>query len=181
MNIWSSLEFPAVKCFWNFPFHSIISVNFSKYFEILSFCILMIVFCRVSKQMRLSVSTVVINDPFRNSSWSFANIVIYTINFRTFTMRYNVILVLKIWSFIWKLVSAIFISFLFFHQMITLQKLWSVFYFIKKALFVLQIFKVLYFFPLLFHTFQIEKDKWKWNNMWCHEVTCINLQMQFLK
>ena len=30
---------------------------------------------------------------------------------------------------------------------------------------------------LSFHTFQIQKGKWKWNNLWCHELTCINLQM----
>ena len=34
-------------------------------------------------------------------------------------------------------------------------------------------------FSLLFHTFQIQKDKWKCNNL-CHELTCINLQIQFL-
>ena len=33
------------------------------------------------------------------------------------------------------------------------------------------------FFPLLFRTFQIQKDKWKWNNLLCHELTFINLQM----
>ena len=32
-------------------------------------------------------------------------------------------------------------------------------------------------FSLPFHTFQIQKDKWKWNNLWCHELACINLQM----
>ena len=32
-------------------------------------------------------------------------------------------------------------------------------------------------FPLLFHTFQMQKDKWKWNNFWCHELACINLQI----
>ena len=32
-------------------------------------------------------------------------------------------------------------------------------------------------FPLPFHTFQIQKNKWKWNNLWCHELACINLQV----
>ena len=41
-----------------------------------------------------------------------------------------------------------------------------------------QIFVIL---SLPFHTFQIQKDKWKWNNLWCHELACINLQMQFLE
>ena len=32
-------------------------------------------------------------------------------------------------------------------------------------------------FSLPFWTFQIQKEKWKCNNLWCHELTCINLQM----
>ena len=32
-------------------------------------------------------------------------------------------------------------------------------------------------FSIPFHTFQIQNDKWKWNNLWCHELACINLQM----
>ena len=42
----------------------------------------------------------------------------------------------------------------------------------------IQIFVIFY---LPFHTFQIQKDKWKWNNLWCHDLTCINLQMSFLE
>ena len=34
---------------------------------------------------------------------------------------------------------------------------------------------VIFFLP--FHAFQIRKDKWKWNNLWCHKLTCLNLQM----
>ena len=30
-------------------------------------------------------------------------------------------------------------------------------------------------FSFLFHTFQIQKDKWKWNNLCCHELVCVNL------
>ena len=29
-------------------------------------------------------------------------------------------------------------------------------------------------FSLPFHTFQIQKDVWNWNNLWCHELACIN-------
>ena len=29
-------------------------------------------------------------------------------------------------------------------------------------------------FSLHFHTFKIQKDKWKWNNL-CHELTSTNL------
>ena len=38
----------------------------------------------------------------------------------------------------------------------------------------IQIFVI---FSLPFHTFQIQKGKWKWNNLWCHNLVCINLQM----
>ena len=38
----------------------------------------------------------------------------------------------------------------------------------------IQIFVIFY---LPFQAFQIQKDKWKWDNLWCHELTCINLQM----
>ena len=37
----------------------------------------------------------------------------------------------------------------------------------------IQIFLI---FSLPFHTFQIQKDKWKLNNL-CHELPCINLQV----
>ena len=47
------------------------------------------------------------------------------------------------------------------------------FYFIWKALFVLEIFNFCNFFP--FHIFQIQKGKWKWNNLRCHKLACINL------
>ena len=32
-------------------------------------------------------------------------------------------------------------------------------------------------FSLPFNSFQIQKNKWKWNNLWCHELAKINLQM----
>ena len=38
----------------------------------------------------------------------------------------------------------------------------NVFYFIEKTFFVLEIFVI---FPLPVHTFQIQKNKWKWNNL----------------
>ena len=40
----------------------------------------------------------------------------------------------------------------------------NIFCFIQKALFVLEIFKFLKLFPFL-STFQIQKGKWKWNNL----------------
>ena len=72
-------------------------------------------------------------------------------------------------------------SFLLFHQMIHLF-LFTFFssatmkngFFHPKSSFGswnIQIF-VTFFLP--YHTFQIQKDKWKWNDFWCHELACIN-------
>ena len=33
----------------------------------------------------------------------------------------------------------------------------------------------------LFQSFQIQKGKWKWNNLWCHKLACINLQIKILE
>ena len=80
-----------------------------------------------------------------------------------------------------KLVSTIFYQIFIFSPNDSPSKtIKNVFYFIKKAPFVLEIFKFLYFFPFLC-PFQTRKDKRKWNNLCCHELACINLQMQFLK
>ena len=76
-----------------------------------------------------------------------------------------------------------FINFLFFHQMIALTKLWFFFDFFISSKKLFSFLRYLNFcvFSLPFQTFQIQKFKWKWNNLWCHELTCINLQMWFLK
>ena len=56
-----------------------------------------------------------------------------------------------------KLVSAIFYQiFIFSPTDSPLKTMKNVFYFIQH--------------------FQIQKDKWKWNNL-CHRLSCINLQM----
>ena len=61
-----------------------------------------------------------------------------------------------------KLVTTIFYQILIFSPNDSPSKtIKNVFYFIEKALFVLEISKFLF----LFHTFQIQKDKWKWNNL----------------
>ena len=83
----------------------------------------------------------------------------------------------KIPNVVLKLASAIFIKFLFFHQTITLQKLWKAFFISSKKLFSFSRYSKFYIFSLLFHTFQIEKEKWKWNNLWCHELASINFLM----
>ena len=61
-----------------------------------------------------------------------------------------------------KLVSTIFY---FFHQMKALQNLWKMFFISSKKLFLFMRFlRYLIFLSLTFHTFQINKDKRKWNN-----------------
>ena len=70
-----------------------------------------------------------------------------------------------------KLVPAIF---LFFHQMTVLQKLWKILFISSKKLFSFWTYSNICTFSLLFHTFQIQKDKWIWNNLWCHELACRN-------
>ena len=74
------------------------------------------------------------------------------------------------------LVSANFYQILFLHQMIALKKLWKMFFISSKKLFLLSRYLNFCVFSLPFHTFQIQKVKWKWNNL-CHELTWINLQM----
>ena len=64
-----------------------------------------------------------------------------------------------------KLVSAILCHILSFHQMIALQKLENfVYLFHLKSSFCsrdIQFFVIFF----TFHTSQIQKDKWKWNNL----------------
>ena len=52
----------------------------------------------------------------------------------------------------------------------------NIFHFIVKALFVLKYSNFCILF-LPFHTVQIQKGKWKGNNLSCHKLACINLQM----
>ena len=35
--------------------------------------------------------------------------------------------------------------------------------------------QIVVLFPLPFQTFQIQKGEEKWDNLWCHELACINL------
>ena len=63
-----------------------------------------------------------------------------------------------------------FIKFLFFHQMIILQKLWKKFFISPKKLFLFLRYSNFCIFYLPFHLFEIQKEKWKWNNLWCHGI-----------
>ena len=69
-----------------------------------------------------------------------------------------------VWFFFFKLDSGLFI---FPPNDSPSKNMKSAFYFIQKVLFIV-VFGV---FSFPFHTCQ--KDKWKWNNSWCHELACI--------
>ena len=71
-----------------------------------------------------------------------------------------------------------FIKFLFFHRMVAHQKLWKMFFISSKKLFLFSRYSNFCNFSLPFQTFQIQKGKRKRNNLWCHELVCINLQMK---
>ena len=58
-----------------------------------------------------------------------------------------------------------FIKFLFFHQMIALQNYEKCFLFNLKRSFCFQDIQIFVIFSFPFHIFQIQKDKWKWNNL----------------
>ena len=64
--------------------------------------------------------------------------------------------------------------FLFFNQLIAHQRQWKIILFQLKSPFCSQhIQNLVIFFP--FHTFQIQKDKWRWNKLCCHEMACTGL------
>ena len=51
----------------------------------------------------------------------------------------------------------------------------NVFLFHLKSSFCSQDIQLFVIFSLPFHTYQIQKDKWKWNNLWCHQLVYMNL------
>ena len=72
-------------------------------------------------------------------------------------------------------------NFYFFTKWQLFKSYEKCFFFHLKSSFFSQDIQIFVLFCLPFHTFLIQKGKWKWNNLWCHEMTCINLQMQFLE
>ena len=102
-----------------------------------------------------------------------------------YTIRYhlcNIIAFLRVqlsdslhkkWSFPLKLVSAIFIKFLFFHQMIALQKLWKMLFISSKKLFSFSRYSFFYFCSFLpvGHCFRASSKL----NLKAHDViNCLN-------
>ena len=77
-----------------------------------------------------------------------------------------------------KLVSAIFYQvFIFFIKWQTFKNYEKCFLFPLKSSFRSRDIQIFVTFSLTFHTFQIQKDKGKWNNLWCHNLGCIDLQI----
>ena len=75
-----------------------------------------------------------------------------------------------------KLVSAIFYQ-IFSENDSLLKTVKKCFLFHLKSSFRSRDIQIFVIFYLPFHTLQIQKDKWKWNNLDVMKLTCINLQM----
>ena len=76
-----------------------------------------------------------------------------------------------------KLVSGIFYQIFIFSPNYSPLKTEKCFLFHLKSSFRSWDIQIFVIFLLPFHTFRIQKGKWKLNNLWCHEMTYINLQM----
>ena len=70
------------------------------------------------------------------------------------------------------LCQLFFIIVWFFYQMVTLHKLWKMFFSFSRYSNFSKFFRSI-------HTFPIQWDKLRWNNLWCYKLVCINLQMYF--
>ena len=68
-------------------------------------------------------------------------------------------------------------NFYFFTKWQPFKNYEKCFLFNLKSSFCSRDIQIFVFFSLPLHTVQVQKDKWKWNNLWRHELTCINLQM----
>ena len=72
------------------------------------------------------------------------------------------------WLKIKACVCCFFIKFMFFCQKIVLKNYKNCFLFHRKSSFHSWYIQIFVISSLSFHTFQIQKDKWKWNNLWCY-------------
>ena len=68
-------------------------------------------------------------------------------------------------------------NFYFFIKWHALKNYEKYFLFHLKSSFHSPDIQIFVYFPLPFLTVQIQKGKWKWNNLWCHKLACINFQM----
>ena len=76
-----------------------------------------------------------------------------------------------------KLLPAIFCQiFIFSSNGSPLKTMENVLFHVKSS-FRSRDIQIFVIFSLPFNTFQIQKGKWKLNNLWCHKLACINLQV----
>ena len=88
------------------------------------------------------------------------------------------------WSGLWLLKACVcyFLSkFYIFIKWWTFKNYEKCFLFHLQSSFRSQEIQIFVIFSLPLHTFKIQKGKWKWNNLWCHKLTRINLQMLSLE
>ena len=92
-------------------------------------------------------------------------------------IKYGLIKVMKFTISFLKLVSVIFYQIFIFSPNVRPSKtMKNVFLFHRKSSFRFRDIQFFVIFSLLFHTFQIQKGEWKWNNL-CHKLSCIKLQI----
>ena len=104
--------------------------------------------------------------------WSVSNSTKITVAlnyFSSVTMSLDIDVV----DFVLKLVSAIFLS---NDRSSKTMKLKKLLFISSKKLFLISRYSFFVISSLPFH-FPDQKGKWKWNNLWCHKLACINLQM----
>ena len=94
-----------------------------------------------------------------------------------FSMTHPESCLIPVWQDL-KLVSAIFYQiFIFSPNDSPLKTMKKCFLFHRKSSFLFRDFQIFVIFSLPFRTFQIQKGKWRSNDLWCPEMICINLQM----
>ena len=110
--------------------------------------------------------------------WSVSNSTKITVAlnyFSSVTMSLDIAVV----DVVLKLVSAIFYQIFIFSsndRSSKTMKLKKLLFISSKKLFSISRYSFFVISSLPFH-FPDQKGKWKWNNLWCHKLACINLQM----
>ena len=92
------------------------------------------------------------------------------------TMSFTGSSILSLLQSFLKLVSTIFYQIFIFSSNDRPSKTMKNDFFSSKNLFSFSRYLHFFIFSLLFHIFQIQKGKWKWNNL-CYKLACINLQI----
>ena len=94
------------------------------------------------------------------NNWSYSNNALWIWNNSSKWITFSI-------SFMKKQFKACVCYFLFFHQMITFEKLWKMLFILSKKLFSFLRYSDFCEFFLSFPDFLIQKNKWRWDNLWC--------------